>query len=66
MISPVASPDGRSAGSQSCGGVANCYFWLDPTQRVAGIFLTQIVPFGDKRILDLSAAFERSVYGAPG
>ena len=66
MISPVAGPNGRSAGSQSWGGVANCYFWLDPAKRVAGIFLTQIMPFGDKRVLDLSAAFERSVYGAPG
>ena len=66
MISPFAGPDGRSAGAQSWGGIANCYFWLDPTRRVAGIFLTQIMPFGDRRVLDLSAAFERAVYGTPG
>jgi methyl acetate hydrolase len=66
MITPVAVPDGRSAGSQTWGGIANCYYWLDPVRRIAGVFLTQIMPFGDKRILDLSAAFERDIYGAAG
>jgi methyl acetate hydrolase len=66
MITPSAGPDGRSAGSQGWGGVANCYFWIDPAKQIAGIFLTQIMPFGDKRALALSAAFERGVYGRPG
>jgi CubicO group peptidase (beta-lactamase class C family) len=65
MITPEAGPNGRSPGSQSWGGIANCYFWLDPVKRVAGIFLTQIMPFGDKRVLDLSGQFERGVYGLP-
>jgi methyl acetate hydrolase len=66
MITPAAGSDGRSAGSQSWGGIANCYFWLDPAKGIAGVFLTQVLPFGDKRILDLSAAFERDVYRTQG
>jgi len=66
MITPSAGPDGRSAESQGWGGVANCYFWIDPKKQIAGVFLTQIMPFGDKRALALSAAFERGVYGRPG
>jgi CubicO group peptidase (beta-lactamase class C family) len=66
MLTPLAGPNGRSPGSLAWGGVANCYFWLDPVKRIAGIFLTQIMPFGDKRVLDLAAAFERQVYGLPG
>ena len=66
MLTPSAGPDGRSAGSQNWGGVANCYFWIDPAKRIAGAFFTQIMPFGDKRALALSAAFERGVYGRPG
>jgi methyl acetate hydrolase len=65
MITPAAVPHGRSAGSQTWGGIANCYFWLDPAKRIAGVFLTQVMPFGDRRILDLAAAFERAIYGAP-
>jgi methyl acetate hydrolase len=66
MITPEAGPNGRSAGSQTWGGIANCYFWLDPVKLVAGIFLTQIMPFGDKRVLDLCGRFERGVYGLLG
>ena len=66
MVTPSAGPDGRSAGSQGWGGIANCYFWIDPNKRIAGIFLTQIMPFGDERALALSAAFERGVYGRAG
>jgi CubicO group peptidase (beta-lactamase class C family) len=66
MVTPSAGPDGRSAGSQGWGGIANCYFWIDPAKRIAGVFLTQIMPFGDKRALALSAAFERGVYGRAG
>jgi methyl acetate hydrolase len=66
MLTPSAGPNGRSPGSLTWGGIANCFFWIDPAKRIAGIFLTQIMPFGDKRALDLAGAFERQVYGLPG
>ncbi len=66
MLTPSAGPNGRSPGSLTWGGIANCYFWIDHAKQIAGIFLTQIMPFGDKRALDLAAAFERQIYGLPG
>ena len=63
MITPEPGPDGRSAGSQSWGGIANSYFWLDPVKHVGGLLITQILPFGDPSVLGLFGAFERGVYG---
>jgi hypothetical protein len=44
----------------------NTYFWLDPATRVAGVFMTQTLPFADKAVLDAFDAFERAVYQAIG
>jgi CubicO group peptidase (beta-lactamase class C family) len=63
MLTPEAGPNGRSAGSLTWGGIANCYFWIDPVKGITGIFMTQIMPFGDPKALDLAGAFEREVYG---
>jgi CubicO group peptidase (beta-lactamase class C family) len=38
-------PGGRSAGSVAWAGLANTYFWIDPKKNVAGVYLTQILPF---------------------
>lgn len=63
MITLDEGPNGRSAGSQTWGGIANCFFWLDPVKRVSGLLLTQILPFGDAKVLDLMGEFERAIYG---
>jgi methyl acetate hydrolase len=62
MISTEEAPTGRSAGSLAWAGLANTYYWLDPTRRVAGVFATQILPFADPAVLDVFAGFERAVY----
>jgi CubicO group peptidase (beta-lactamase class C family) len=62
LLNPAPGPDGRSAGSGAWAGLANCYYWLDPDRRVAGVFLTQILPFGDPAALALFSCFERAVY----
>jgi CubicO group peptidase (beta-lactamase class C family) len=62
MISTEAAPTGRSAGSLAWAGLANTYYWLDPTRRVTGVFATQILPFADPNVLDLFAAFEQAIY----
>ena len=62
LINVEPGPNGRSPGSQGWGGIANCYYWLDPTKRLAGVFLIQILPFGDPIALDLFGRFERHVY----
>jgi methyl acetate hydrolase len=46
------------------GGIANTYFWIDPTRRLTGVLLTQIMPFADPGVLDVFARFERAVYAA--
>jgi len=58
----TASAGGRSAGSLAWAGLGNTYYWLDPTRRVAGVILMQILPFADKEALGLLDRFERAVY----
>ncbi len=62
MITKEPGPHGRSAGSLAWGGLANCYFWLDPNEKMIALFLTQILPFGDSRTLDILGDFERELY----
>ena len=63
LINTQAGPDGRSAGSLAWAGLVNCYFWLDPTADIAGVLLTQSLPFADPKALALLGALERGVYG---
>ena len=42
----------------------NTYYWIDPSKRVTGVILTQILPFADPRALQLYGQFERGVYDA--
>ena len=64
LINPQEGPAGRSGGSLSWAGLANTYFWVDPSKQVAGVILTQILPFVDPRVLGLYAKFENGVYKA--
>jgi methyl acetate hydrolase len=43
-------------------GLANSYYWIDPARGVGGAYLTQILPFADKKSLPLYYAFETTVY----
>ena len=62
MLNLEPGPDGRSAGTVSWAGLRNSYYWLDPARRVAGVILTQILPFADPVVLRLLSQFERGVY----
>ena len=62
MLNLDPGPSGRSAGTVSWGGIYNTYYWLDPGRRVAGVILTQILPFADSRVLGLYGRFERAIY----
>jgi len=42
----------------------NTYYWLDPSKRVAGLIMTQILPFADPRALKVYGQFESRVYDA--
>ena len=63
MINLSVAPTGRSAGSLAWAGLTNCYYWIDPAKDVAGVYATQIFPFGDKLSLPLFMEFEKTVYG---
>ena len=64
MISTEPGPNGRSAGSVTWAGIYNTYYWLDPQKHVAGVILTQILPFADDRAVRLYGEFERGIYDA--
>jgi CubicO group peptidase (beta-lactamase class C family) len=64
LINPQQGPAGRSGGSLTWAGLANTYFWVDPSKKVAGVILTQILPFVDPRVLNLYTKFESGVYKA--
>ena len=57
-------PDGRSAGSYSWAGLCNSHFWIDPHRDVAGLLMTQVLPFFDAPTLALLDRFEAAVYRA--
>jgi methyl acetate hydrolase len=64
LINPQEGPAGRSGGSLSWAGLANTYFWVDPSKHVAGVILTQVLPFVDPHVLSLYGKFESGVYKA--
>ncbi|SDR52281.1 CubicO group peptidase, beta-lactamase class C family [Rhizobiales bacterium GAS113] len=66
LINTRTTADGRSPGSLAWAGLANTYFWIDPTRKVSGVILAQLLPFADSTVLKLFGAFERGVYGERG
>jgi CubicO group peptidase (beta-lactamase class C family) len=64
LINTAPTPQGRAAGSLAWAGLANTFFWIDPTQRVTGVLLTQILPFFDHQAIALFRAYEAAVYGS--
>jgi CubicO group peptidase (beta-lactamase class C family) len=61
-VNPDPGPHGRSAGSLAWAGLANTYYWADPASGVAGILMTQVLPFADPAVLALFKDFEQAVY----
>jgi CubicO group peptidase (beta-lactamase class C family) len=64
LINTAQTPQGRSPGSLAWAGLANTFFWIDPTRRVTGVFCTQILPFFDPQAIALFRAYEAAVYDA--
>jgi len=62
LINTEPGPDGRSAGSLTWAGLNNTYYWLDPIRQVAGVFMTQTLPFADPAVLQALGSFERAIY----
>jgi methyl acetate hydrolase len=62
MVNTEAVPGGRSADSMAWAGLFNTYYWIDPARQVAGIIMTQILPFLDSKVLGLFDKFEKAIY----
>lgn len=62
LINEQALPTGRKPGSLEWDGICNTYFWIDPVSGVAGVYLTQILPFADVKSRPLFVRFETTVY----
>jgi methyl acetate hydrolase len=62
LINTAKTPEGRSAGSLAWAGLANTYFWIDPSRDISGVILMQVLPFADNKCLEAFAGFERGVY----
>lgn len=64
MINEKTAPTGRSAGSLAWAGLPNAYFWIDPTRKIAGVLMMQILPFLDTHAIKLFTDYETSAYTA--
>jgi methyl acetate hydrolase len=64
LINTKDVPGARSAGSLAWAGINNTYYWLDPAKRVAGVLMTQVLPFADPTVLGLLDRYEQAVYAA--
>ncbi len=62
MINTARTPEGRSPGSLAWAGLANTYYWIDPSRDISGVILMQVLPFCDQKCLEAFAAFESGVY----
>ena len=62
LINTAKTPEGRSPGSLAWAGLANTYYWIDPSRDVCGVILMQLLPFADGKCLDAFAGFERGIY----
>lgn len=64
QINAEKAPTGRPAGGLMWAGLANTYFWIDPATGIGGVYLSQVLPFADKKSLPLYYAFETAMYAA--
>jgi CubicO group peptidase (beta-lactamase class C family) len=64
QVNMEKAPTGRPSGGLMWAGFANTYFWIDPTTGIGGVYLSQVLPFADKKSLPLYYAFETAMYAA--
>lgn len=62
LINTARTPEGRSPGSLAWAGLANTYYWIDPSRDITGVILMQVLPFADGKCLEAFAGFESGVY----
>jgi CubicO group peptidase (beta-lactamase class C family) len=65
QITAAAStrPTLRRPGSLSWAGIFNTHFWIDPRAELGAVFVTQVLPFYDERVMQTLQGFEERIYG---
>jgi methyl acetate hydrolase len=66
QVSGERAPTGLPPGSLMWAGLANTFFWIDPTENIGGVYLTQVLPFGDRKPASLFLEFQQAVYQSIG
>jgi methyl acetate hydrolase len=66
LLNTEATAEGRAAGSLAWAGLSNCYYWIDRTRDVCGVFISGLLPFGDEAALSAFRAYEAAVYQTIG
>ncbi|KAM3075988.1 hypothetical protein ACMFMF_005334 [Clarireedia jacksonii] len=66
MISMEDAEGRRKKGAMHWGGLPNLAWWCDREAGVSGIYASQLIPTGDKRVLEMFVEFERAVYESVG
>ncbi|MBT5874307.1 MAG: beta-lactamase family protein [Candidatus Latescibacteria bacterium] len=62
QVSVGQSAGGRPPGTLSWAGIRNTHFWIDPTNGIGVVLLLQLLPFYDKKAIDIMTTFERTLY----
>jgi CubicO group peptidase (beta-lactamase class C family) len=56
------APTGLPAGSLMWAGLANTFYWIDPSSGIGGVYLSQVLPFVDVKALPLFLEFQKAAY----
>ena len=64
LVNDAPAPTGRASGSLSWAGLANVYYWIDRSTGLAGVWMTQIFPFGDPASMRGYLEFETAAYAS--
>ena len=59
-------PGMRSSGTADWAGIFNSYYWFDRSKGIAGVLMTQILPFFDMPVVETLIDFETAVYQQVG
>ena len=62
MINEEVAPTGRPAGSLAWAGLRNTFFWIDLENDIGGVYMSQLLPFVDEKVLQAFHDFESAYY----
>lgn len=60
--SEASSPTGLPAGTLMWAGLANTFYWIDPSNGLGGVYLSQVLPFVDAKATTPYLDFQRASY----